>query len=207
METHGPAVSRINRRGLLCALGAGLATPLLSGCAGGYEKLPSPSRPGSRLDSLMPGIDSWLDVTNAHTGERVALRFADDGRYRPRAMRRLDWVFRDWRDNRDPDIDPRVYWSLAALSNSARRQGHSGQVTLLSGYRTRRTTRHLQSQGTGASSNSYHMRRRAADFRVEGMPMEEVAGMAEWLQVGGVGRYAGSDFTHIDTGPVRSWRG
>jgi uncharacterized protein YcbK (DUF882 family) len=205
MELGNPAASRLNRRGLIWALGASLATPLLAGCAGGYEKLPAPTRPGSRLDGLMPGMDAWLDVTNAHTGERVALRFAEGGHLRPRAVRRLDWVFRDWRANRDPDIDPRVYWSLAALSSSARSQGQSGRITLLSGYRTRRTTRLLQSQGAGASSNSYHMRRRAADIRVEGMPEEEVAAMAEWLQVGGVGRYGG--FTHVDTGPIRTWHG
>lgn len=205
MDRGNPAASRLNRRGLICALGASLATPLLAGCAGGYEKLPSPSRPGSRLDSLMPRLDSLLDVINTHTGERVALRFAEGGRVRPRALRRLDWVFRDWRDNRDPDIDPRVYWSLAAISGAARRQGQSGRITLLSGYRTRRTTRLLQSQGAGASSNSYHMRRRAADIRVEGMPDEEVAAMAEWLQVGGVGRYG--SFTHVDTGPIRTWHG
>lgn len=205
METGDPAASRLNRRGLICALGAGLATPLLSGCSEGYEKLPPPSRPGSRLDGLMHRLDAWLDVTNAHTGERVALRFAEGGRYHQRAVRRLDWVFRDWRANRDPDIDPRLYWSLAALSNSARQQGQSGQITLLSGYRTRRTTRLLQSQGAGASSNSYHMRRRAADIRVDGMSEEEVAALAEWLQVGGVGRYG--SFTHVDTGPIRTWRG
>lgn len=205
MATGAPATSRINRRGLLCALGAGLATPLLGGCAGGYEKLPSPSRPGSRLDSLMMSLDPWLDIANAHTGERVALRFAEDGRYNQRAMQRLDWVFRDWRDNRSPDIDPRLYWSLAALSDTARRQGQSGRITLLSGFRTRRTTRLLQSQGRGAASNSYHMRRRAADIRVEGLAMDEVAEAAEWIQVGGVGRYRGSAFTHVDTGPVRTW--
>ena len=205
MQTGTPATSRINRRGLVCALGAGLVTPLLSGCGGGYEALPPPSRPGSRLDGLMPGLDPFLDITNAHTGERVALRFARDGHYDARTIRRLDWIFRDWRDNRSPDIDPRVYWGLAALSDAARRQGLSGRITLLSGFRTRRTTRLLQSQGAGAASNSYHMRRRAADIRVEGLSMEEVAEMAEWIQIGGVGRYRSSDFTHVDTGPIRTW--
>ena len=205
METGTPGVVGINRRGLLGGLGASLALPLLSGCAGGYEKLPPPTRPGSRLDSLMPGIDTLLDVTNAHTGEQVVLRFAEDGYTSRRAMRRLDWVFRDWRDDRDPDMDPRLYWGLAALSDTARRQGHSGRITLLSGYRTQRTTRVLQDQGTGVASNSYHMRRRAADIRLEGVPAGEVAEMAEWLQVGGVGRYPASDFTHVDTGPIRTW--
>jgi uncharacterized protein YcbK (DUF882 family) len=206
MDMGSPAASRFSRRGLICALGAGLAAPLLSGCAGpGYDKLPSPVRTGSRLDGLISRVDSYLDVTNAHTGERVVLRFMEDGRTNSRALRRLDWVFRDWRDGEDPDIDQRIYWSLAALSDTARRQGHSGRITLLSGFRTSQTTQLLQSRSGGASSNSYHMKRRAADIRLEGVDMEQVAAMAEWLQVGGVGRYAG--FTHIDSGPIRTWRG
>ena len=195
----------LGRRTVLRALGGGLALPLVAGCAPRYEALPSPSRPGSRLDSLMPVTDSYLDVTNQNTGESVALRFIDDGNYDRRAIRRLDWLFRDWRQNRDPEIDPRVYWGLAALSDAARREGHSGKITLLSGFRTKRTNNMLRSQGKGAASNSYHTRRRAADIRLDGVPMEQVADYAEWLQIGGVGRYHGSDFTHIDSGPIRTW--
>ncbi|SFQ12099.1 YcbK family protein [Tranquillimonas alkanivorans] len=208
MNTAKPSAGRFHRRGFLCALGATASVPLLSGCAGrGYEELPSPRRPGTRLDIVFPRGDSYLDITNAHTGERVALRFMDRGRTDRRALRRLDWLFRDWRDGETPDIDERLYWSLAALSDAARRQGHSGQITLLSGFRTSRTTRLLQSRGSGASSNSYHMRRRAADIQFDGIPTDQVSDMAEWLQVGGVGRYYGSEFTHIDTGPIRTWRG
>jgi uncharacterized protein YcbK (DUF882 family) len=207
MHADTPAQGRVHRRALLCTLGASLATPLLSGCAGGasYEKLPSPMRTGSRLDGLISRVDSYLDITNAHTGERVALRFMEGGRTNSRALRRLDWVFRDWRAGENPDMDPRIYWGLAALSSTARGQGHSGRITLLSGFRTPQTTQLLQSRSNGAPSNSYHMKRRAADIHLEGMDIEEVAAIAEWLQVGGVGRYAG--FTHIDSGPIRTWRG
>ncbi|MGR3633113.1 uncharacterized protein YcbK (DUF882 family) [Limimaricola soesokkakensis] len=208
MNTVSPPAGRVTRRKLVCALGAGLATPLLSGCAArGYEKLPPPTRSGSRLDFVFPKGDSYLDISNAHTGERTALRFMKNGRTDRRALQRLDWLFRDWRDGEAPSIDPRIYWGLAALSDAVRRQGHSGQITLLSGFRTPQTTRLLQSRGGGAASNSYHMRRRAADIQFAGIPTEEVANIAEWLQVGGVGRYHGSDFTHIDSGPIRTWRG
>ncbi|EPX86022.1 YcbK family protein [Salipiger mucosus] len=149
-------------------------------------------------------MDSHLDIKNAHTGEQVALRFMADGREKRRALRRLDWIFRDWRDEEAPEIDRRIYWALATLSNAVKQEGHAGQITLLSGYRTPETTHLLQSRGSGASSTSYHMKRRAADIRFEGIPPEEVARLAEWLEVGGVGRY-GSRFTHIDSGPVRTW--
>jgi uncharacterized protein YcbK (DUF882 family) len=208
MMTGEMAEGRIDRRSLILGAGAG-GLVLLAGCGAprGYEKLPAPSRPGSTLDRMVPVLSSYLDVTNAHTGERVALRFMQGGRVNRRAVRRLDWVFRDWRANEDPDIDPRLYWGLNAISDQARQHGASGRITLLSGFRTPATTRHLQGQGTGVASNSYHMKRRAADIRVEGLDVEQVAAMAEWLQIGGVGRYPGSNFVHVDTGPIRTWHG
>ncbi len=208
MNTGSLHAGQMTRRNLVCALSATFATPLLSGCAArGYEKLPPPTRSGTRLDFMFPRGDSYLDITNAHTGERSALRFMKDGRADRRALRQLDWLFRDWRDGEDPSMDHRIYWGMSALSDAVRRQGHSGQIILLSGFRTPQTTRLLQSRGAGASSNSYHMKRRAADIQFEGIPTDDVADLAQWLQIGGVGRYHGSNFTHIDTGPVRTWRG
>lgn len=198
---------RLGRRNVLRSLGVGLTLPLLAGCGQRYEPLPSPWRPGSRLDSVVQGIDPYLDITNAHTGERVVTRFARNGRYDNRAIRKLDWLFRDWRRNEAPEIDPRLYWSLAAISDAARNDGHSGQMTLLSGFRTKRTNEMLRARGGGAASNSYHLRRRAADIRLEGVEAGEVADYAEWLQVGGVGRYPGERFTHLDSGPIRTWNG
>ncbi|ETW13875.1 hypothetical protein ATO8_03256 [Roseivivax marinus] len=205
MTTPPVSAGRFGRRRFLCTLGAGLTAPLVSGCGFRREEpLPSPARSGTRLDSVFPRVDSHLNIRNAHTGEHVAVRFMADGRERRRALRKLDWIFRDWRDEEAPDIDRRIYWTLAALSNEAKRNGHSGEITLLSGYRTMHTTQLLQSKSTGASSTSYHMRRRAADIRFEGIPPEQIARLAEWLEVGGVGRY-GSRFTHIDSGPIRTW--
>ena len=196
---------RLGRRELLRGAGAMTLLPLLGACGQRLEPLPSPWRPGSRLDAMIPASSAYLDITNAHTNERVALRFAQDGRTSDRALRRLDWLFRDWRQGTDPEIDRRVYWGLAALADQARIQGHSGQMTLLSGYRTKRTNNMLRSRGAGAASNSYHLRRRAADIRIEGVEPGQVADWAEWMQVGGVGRYA--NFTHVDSGPIRGWRG
>ena len=197
----------IERRALLRGLAATATLPLLAGCGGGYEKLPSPNRPGSRLDSLAGSIDPTLDITNGNTHEHLAVRFASRGHVHRRAARQLQWMFRDWRRNEDPEIDERLYWGLAAITTEAKRRGHSGKVTLLSGFRSRKTNDMLRAQGAGAASNSFHIKRRAMDIRVEGMSMEEVADYAQWLQVGGVGRYYSSNFVHVDTGDQRTWTG
>lgn len=51
------------------------------------------------------------------------------------------------------------------------------------------------------------MKGQAIDFNLEGVPLSKVHKAAKELRLGGVGYYPKSDFVHIDTGPVRSWRG
>jgi uncharacterized protein YcbK (DUF882 family) len=201
------AEGRMDRRRLLTGLAATATLPLLAGCGERLEPLPSPWRPGSRLDGLVSATDPYLDITNGNTGERVTARFAVNGNYDERAMRQLHWIFRDWRQNKSPEIDPRLYWALAAISGAARADGQSGQITLLSGYRTKRTNNMLRARGGGAAANSYHLRRRAADIRIEGIESGQIADYAEWLQIGGVGRYPNDRFTHVDSGPIRTWNG
>ncbi len=179
-------------------------------CAGDALRLrPGEGRhrnPGGRLDDLLSTIDPHLEVANVNTGEHMATDFVERGSYDDRALNGLDWFFRDWRNDQGTVMDRRIYWALAAVAAYARRQGASGRIMLVAGFRSPESTNLLRASGGGASSNSFHMRGRAADIQVEGMPTEEVAGYAQWLQLGGVGYDPDEGFTHIDTGPVRLWQ-
>ena len=196
------AQSHMNRRNLLCSLGAGLATPFLAKPTLAGIQVPAT---GGRLDQLIPSIEPYLDVVNINTGEHLATDFISSGDYDDHALNGLDWFFRDWRQDQGAVIDRRVYWGLAAVAGYARQQGASGRITLISGFRLPATTQLLRS--SGAASNSFHMRGQAADIQVDGMPTEEVTGYALWLEMGGVGHYPGEGFTHVDCGPTRSWQG
>lgn len=57
----------------------------------------------------------------------------------------------------------------------------------------------------GGAKRSQHIKARAADIVVEGVPPDAVADIAEELGIPGVGRY--DTFTHVDsrTGPVARW--
>ena len=57
------------------------------------------------------------------------------------------------------------------------------------------------------ASNSYHIKGKAIDFRIAGVPLTKVKAAAENLSNGGVGYYPTSNFIHVDTGPVRTWKG
>ena len=51
-------------------------------------------------------------------------------------LRRLDWFFRDWRQNEKKTMDRDLYWALAVLREAAMQEGHDGEIHLISGYRS-----------------------------------------------------------------------
>ena len=81
----------------------------------------------------------------------------------------------------------------------------SAPYMLLSGYRSPETNAMLRSQSSGVASNSLHMRGQAADLRIDGRSVNQIARAAASCQAGGVGRYSGSNFVHMDCGSVRTW--
>ena len=53
---------------------------------------------------------------------------------------------------------------------------------------------------------SMHLCGRAADIDMPGVPAEYLARLAAYFQGGALGLYVGR-FVHVDTGPLRYWRG
>ena len=196
----------IGRRGFI----TGAVATLISGSVG-IPALASthddPIRHGSRLDRLVPSIDPVLHITNAHTKEVEHLRFFTADGYDIEAVRRLNHIWRDWREDDAPQIDVRLWWGLAAIRAGAMKDGHSGAQILLSGFRTQKTNKMLRSRGIGAARNSLHLEAKATDFHMEGIPTQVLGKFASWLEIGGTGKYMRSGFVHIDSGDRRSWNG
>ena len=159
-----------------------------------------PRRLGTALDKLVKRVIPALDLVNANTRETASVRFFGPDGYDVAALKDLDWFFRDWRQARAAPMDVRLYWALATMAQAARRDGHSGRITINSGYRSHATNDSLE----GAARASMHLVGRAADFTVAGAPVDQVANYASFLGVGGVGYYPGR-FVHIDTGGFRKW--
>lgn len=196
----------MRRRQLLLGAAAALAVGPL-GLPAFAEEAPPPARPESRLDQLVSAIRPELRMFNANTNERMSTRFFGPTGYDPVEIRRINWFMRDWRQAETRQVDVRLLWALAAIRQAAMKDGHDGEIRFLSGYRTRKTNDLLRSQGYGAAEDSLHIRARANDFSLPGVPVSDVAKYALWLEVGGVGEYRRSGFVHIDSGRVRSWRG
>jgi uncharacterized protein YcbK (DUF882 family) len=190
-----------SRREFIASLAAAAASVAIPSMG-----MASASRPGSRLDMLVPLIDPALDIRNSHTDERLRVRFHSASGYDMSAVARINHIMRDWREDEVVQIDVRLFWGLAAIRHAAMKDGHSGEITLLSAYRTQKTNVHLREMGYNAAINSLHLRGKANDFILAGTRVSDIARYAEWLEVGGTGHYRDS-FVHIDSGPVRRWNG
>lgn len=188
----------IGRRGFLRASSAAACACMLSGGVPSFASAEGKSGL-SNLDLLVPGIRPRLRMRHGNTGEVLDCVYWNGVSYR--SMSEINGFFRDWRENAVKQIDPGLIWGISAIAQAAELEGHDGWVRLYSGYRTRKTNDSLP----GAARESQHLYGRAADFVLDGIPPSKVASYAEWLGMGGVGRYAG--FTHVDTGRVRRWTG
>jgi uncharacterized protein YcbK (DUF882 family) len=180
----------MSRRGLLIGAGAAGAAILTAGTTAAA----TPRRnDGART----------LSFDSAWTGEKLKVTYYENGRYVDGAMQALDRMMRDPRDNTVVEMDPRLYDLLFDLH---RLMDNPNPFTLISGYRSPATNAMLAARSRAVAKNSFHLRGWAADVRLQGRDLRQLALGAISLHRGGVGMYSRkSNFIHVDTGPVRRW--
>ncbi|MFD2739580.1 YcbK family protein [Sulfitobacter aestuarii] len=197
----------ISRRHFISATSAAAALAgLAPGVAANPSPNPDPSRADTRLDRLVNRIDPTIALWNPHTDERLQLRFFGAAGYDREALRKINWLLRDWRENEMAEIDARLLWALAALRQAGMQEGNAGLIHAHSGYRTLKTNEYLRRKGYRTARHSFHLRARAVDFTMPGAPVASLARYAQWLQIGGTGHYR-NNFVHIDSGGSRRWTG
>lgn len=145
-----------------------------------------------------------LRMYSGRTGESLDTIYWIDGNYIDEALREISLFMRDWRNGKAVQIDARTVDIMAAAH---RLLDTSEPYMLLSGYRSPETNAMLRASSSGVARNSLHMRGQAADLRMSSRSVRQVAAAAAACHAGGVGRYTGSNFTHMDCGDVRHWGG
>lgn len=143
-----------------------------------------------------------LRMYSTRTGESIDTIYWIEGSYIPEAVREVSHFMRDWRNGKIMNIDTRTIDIMAASHNLLETRS---PYMLLSGYRSPETNAMLRRRSSGVAKNSRHLRGQAADLRLSDRSVRQVARAAQSCQGGGVGSYSGSNFVHMDCGPVRHW--
>jgi len=149
-----------------------------------------------------PVLERELRLSNTHTGERVSAVYWANGEYLESELDTINSVLRDHRSGDVHTIDTGLLDLLFVL-NSLLDSRKPFQV--ISGYRSPATNAALRASSSGVARNSYHIQGKAIDIRLPGCELDDLHRAALSLAAGGVGYYPGSDFIHVDVGPVRSW--
>ena len=166
--------------------------------AGSYLSWDTPAESG--------GETRTLSLYQIHTKESLTITYMKNGKYIPSAMKKINYILRDWRRNEVITISPRtidLMWELHADLGSKR------PIHIVSGYRSPRTNAFLKKVGRNVARKSQHMVGKAIDIYFPDVPTEKMRNSALVRQVGGVGYYRSgggpTGFLHIDSGRVRHW--
>ncbi|MDB1123762.1 YcbK family protein [Vibrio algarum] len=143
-----------------------------------------------------------LAFNNLHTGEKLQTQFYSNNKFIDSELNKIYHIFRDFRQNEIHQIDTHLLSQLDSIQSLL---NTDAEVQIISGYRSPLTNEQLRSNSSGVAKKSFHMLGQAMDFRLDGVPLDEVRDAARILKAGGVGYYPNSNFVHIDSGPVRSW--
>jgi uncharacterized protein YcbK (DUF882 family) len=143
-----------------------------------------------------------LRLYNTHTGEKLKTTFWAEGEFIPDAMKDINKVLRDHRNNKVAQMDPELLLLLTQLND---RLENNRELHIISGYRSPESNAKLHANSNGVAKRSLHMDAKAIDIRLPGKDLKMLHKAAMSLKGGGVGYYASSQFVHMDTGRVRYW--
>lgn len=143
-----------------------------------------------------------LSFLNTHTDESLTTTYWADGDYIQGAVEEINFILRDHRTGDVHTIDEQLVDLLYVLQSET---GSKGALHIISGYRSPATNSMLNKRSSGVAKRSYHMQGKAIDVRLPGCDLKDLHAAALSLKAGGVGYYPGSDFIHVDVGPVRRW--
>ena len=165
---------------------------------------------GLFMSSVAPAISGGetrtISMVHQHTKESITVTYMQNGRYVPSAMKKLNYLLRDWRRNETVTIDPKtidLLWELHADLGSKQ------PIHIVCGYRSSKTNAFLKRIGRKVAGKSQHMRGKAIDFFFPDVSTLKIRNSALARSVGGVGYYRSAGgptgFLHADSGNVRHW--
>ncbi|CAH1648514.1 conserved hypothetical protein [Chelatococcus asaccharovorans] len=153
-------------------------------------------------NAVANGDTRTISLVHTHSGESLTVTFRRNGSYDRDALRQLNHLLRDWRNQDTTTMDPKLFDILWSVH---REVGSNSAIQIFSAYRSPDTNAMLRRRSNAVAKNSQHMEGRAIDFNLPDVSMAKVRAIGMRLQRGGVGYYPNTPFVHLDTGSVRSW--
>lgn len=154
--------------------------------------------------ALLKGAGDYrrLSLVNNKTGEWINSVYWIEGEYIPEVLEGLNYLLRDWREDKVCRMDSRTIDILAAAQHLL---DSSEPFEVISGYRTKATNAMLRKRSRAVASNSYHIKGMAVDITMRTRSVNQITHAGLALGAGGVGKYSRSQFVHLDSGPQRKW--
>ena len=143
-----------------------------------------------------------LTFYHTHTGKRLDVVYARDGKYIEPALEQINVFLGDSRTGDVTSIDPQLLDLIYDIHQSF---ADAGTFEVISAYRSPATNEMLRKRSSSVASKSQHLLGKAIDVRLSGVDTTQLRDIALTMKRGGVGYYRKSDFVHIDTGRVRRW--
>jgi uncharacterized protein YcbK (DUF882 family) len=160
----------------------------------------------SLQNAIANGDTRTISFHHLHTGEDLTVTFKRNGRYDEDALKKINWLMRDWRRDEEVRMDPHL---LDLVWEAHREVGAREAIRVICGYRAPATNEMLRqrSRDSGVARASLHTLGKAIDFQIPGVSLDALRTAGLRQQRGGVGFYpaSGSPFVHLDVGSVRHW--
>lgn len=145
-----------------------------------------------------------IALYNIHTKETLDIVYMRNGKRLSEAMKKINWILRDWRQNEPTKMDPKLVDLLWEIRQEL---GTREPTHIISGYRSSKTNNMLRKTRGGQARKSRHILGKAMDIHFPDVPVKRLRYSALIRERGGVGYYPTSaiPFVHIDTGRTRHW--
>jgi uncharacterized protein YcbK (DUF882 family) len=152
----------------------------------------------------MPSGTRTISLYHIHTKETLTVTYKKDGRFVDDALKKINWLMRDWRENTQVKIDPTLIDLLWEMHTEL---GSKKPIHIICGHRSAKTNNMLRRTRGGQAKRSFHISGKAIDASFPDVPVKRMRYSALIRERGGVGYYptSGIPFVHVDTGRVRAW--
>lgn len=157
-----------------------------------------------RIVAAGASSDRTISFYHIHTQEKLTVTYKRNGKYDQEALKKINWIMRDWRKNKAIEISPETIDLAWEMHEEL---GSREPISIICGYRSPATNELLRKTRGGQAKKSQHMTGRAIDITFPDVPLKRMRYSALVRERGGVGYYptSGIPFVHIDTAGVRAW--